>query len=260
LRKKERLALPALWLEQWKHLDIFEHVIHLEGCIFRAQPGRKTLRFIHNNEAYFIKIHTGPKSGEILKNLLHARLPVMGAGNELEAISTLKKYGFVPQIAGYGFRPPVSFIITKELGYTVSLEDFCRDFKRTPPPLKLKWALIRKVASLAKIIHANGINHRDFYLCHFLLDITGGREFLDPDNLNLYVIDWHRAQKRKRVPLRWQIKDIAGLYFSALDIGLTQRDIQRFVKVYRGNENPRFWQKVKKRALALYLKMSKRQT
>jgi heptose I phosphotransferase len=252
--KKDILKLPSLWLERWKHLDPFWHVFLLEGEVFREQKGRKTLRFIEDNESYFVKMHRGTTLHEIFKNLLQGRLPIMGAKNELEAITQLESFGFVPDIVGYGFRKNLSFIITKELTYTISLEDFCKDFKTNPPSLKLKWALIRKIAEIAKTIHTAGINHRDFYLCHFLLDLTGGRELLDPNSLNLFVIDWHRAQTRKKVPLRWRIKDIAGLYFSAMEFGLTQRDLLRFIKSYNSNQNKTFWKSVQKRAKALYLK------
>ncbi|MCR9028794.1 lipopolysaccharide core heptose(I) kinase RfaP, partial [Citrobacter amalonaticus] len=46
--------------------------------------------------------------------------------------------------------------------------------------------------------------------------------------------DLHRAQIRTKVPRRWRDKDLIGLYFSSLNIGLTQRDIWRFMRVYFG--------------------------
>ena len=45
-------------------------------------------------------------------------------------------------------------------------------------------------------------------------------------------MDLHRAQIRRRVPRRWRVKDVASLYFSALDIGLTRRDVLRFLRAY----------------------------
>lgn len=80
-------------------------------------------------------------------------------------------------------------------------------------------------------MHAAGINHRDCYICHFLLHLPfTGRE----DELKISVIDLHRAQIRAKVPRRWRDKDLIGLYFSSMNIGLTQRDIWRFMKVYFG--------------------------
>jgi len=259
--KKEELKLPPVWREWWHHDDMFAHIFQLKGDIFREQPGRKTLKFTEDHKDYFLKLHFGVGWPEIVKNLSQWRLPVIGAQNEVRAIQALEQYHFTPNLIGYGWRgknpaKQQSFIITQALTSTTSLEDFCRHWKNKPPVLKLKWALIRKVASMAKIIHDNGINHRDFYLCHFLLDLTGGQEFLDLHHLTLYVIDWHRAQIRKKVPFRWRVKDIAGLYFSAMDIGLTQRDLWRFVRIYNPSYSPHFWHKVVLRAKKLYKELS----
>ena len=54
------------------------------------------------------------------------------------------------------------------------------------------------------------------------------------EELKISVIDLHRAQIRNQVPRRWRDKDLIGLYFSSLNIGLTQRDIFRFMRIYFG--------------------------
>src|SRR5690606_18354130 len=53
-------------------------------------------------------------------------------------------------------------------------------------------------------------------------------------NKRLYVMDLHRAQLRRRVPRRWLVKDLGSLYYSALDIGLSRRDVLRFIRIYSG--------------------------
>jgi heptose I phosphotransferase len=53
-----------------------------------------------------------------------------------------------------------------------------------------------------------------------------------PEDFKLSVIDLHRAQTRATISRRWRDKDLAALYFSALDIGLTQRDKLRFLRGY----------------------------
>lgn len=53
-----------------------------------------------------------------------------------------------------------------------------------------------------------------------------------PIALRLSLIDLHRSQLRRRTPRRWRDKDLAALYFSALHIGLTRRDLLRFVREY----------------------------
>ncbi|MBL3467873.1 lipopolysaccharide core heptose(I) kinase RfaP, partial [Klebsiella pneumoniae] len=94
---------------------------------------------------------------------------------------------------------------------------------------RVKRMLIKRVATMVRDMHAAGINHRDCYICHFLLHLPfSGKE----EELKISVIDLHRAQLRTRVPRRWRDKDLIGLYFSSMNIGLTQRDIWRFMKVY----------------------------
>jgi heptose I phosphotransferase len=120
-------------------------------------------------------------------------------------------------------------LITDELTDVISLEDVCRDWPAEPPPPRLKRALIQKVATIARILHENGVNHRDFYLCHFL----ARRASLSAGTPELHLIDLHRVQLRCRVPQRWLVKDLGGLLFSTFDIGLTRRDWLRFLRDYR---------------------------
>lgn len=67
------------------------------------------------------------------------------------------------------------------------------------------------------------------YICHFLLHTD---KPVSADDFRLSVIDLHRAQTRDATPKRWRNKDLAALYFSALDIGLTRRDKLRFLRTY----------------------------
>jgi lipopolysaccharide core heptose(I) kinase len=239
----------------------FDTFLALEGEIFRQIGDRKTLRFVVDSKGYFIKIHAGVGWREIFKNLLQGRLPVLGAKNEVRAIQRLTELGIgTTPLAGYGWRGwnparQESFVITEELTDTVTLEELSIDWASKPPPLALKRALIRKIAAIAKTLHENGINHRDFYICHFNLQpkTSGKKEF------PLYLMDLHRTQIRARTPERWIIKDIAGLHFSSMDCGLTARDRLRFIRAYRGKplrailaEEKRFWQRVQKRARKLY--------
>jgi heptose I phosphotransferase len=107
-------------------------------------------------------------------------------------------------------------------------------------------------------MHENGMNHRDFYLCHFLLDKDFALSNTIEDNTALFLIDLHRAQIRDKVPERWLVKDIGSLYFSALDIELSQRDVFRFIQYYSGSSlresllnRQDFWRKVQHRAAKL---------
>lgn len=221
----------------WSGRNPFLAVEALQGEVFRELEARRTLRSEVAGRGYFVKIHRGVGWAEIIKNLLSLRLPVLGAHNEWLAIKRLGSLGVdTMHCVAFGERgsnPATrhSFIVTEELAPTISLEDFCRNWACQAPPPTFKRALIGRVADMAGRMHRGGVNHRDFYLCHFLLH-------LDPtptaDRLKLSIIDLHRAQVRDRLPRRWRDKDLASLYFSALNIGLTRRDVLRFLRGYFG--------------------------
>lgn len=237
----------------------------LRGESFRHQEGRLTQRIKLGEKTYFIKQHTGVGWKEIFKNVLQLRWPVISAKNEWAAIEKLHLFGIpAPIVAAYGQRGlnPAhlqSFILMEELAPVISLEDLGQSWKTSPPSMALKLRLIKEVARIARLLHQNGLNHRDFYICHFLLDISHGLQHIEAHPLKLYLIDLHRAQLRRLTPERWIIKDLAGLYFSSKDLGLTQRDWYRFIRIYR--EKPlrdtltrekNFWQRVKIRGEQLY--------
>lgn len=224
---------------------------------------RKTLRFVAGSNAYFIKIHTGVGWQEIFKNLLQGQLPVLGARNEYIALERLNELGVETMtVAGYGCRGvnPASyqsFVVTDELPKTVTLEDFCQEWVDSPPSPALKRQLIGRIAQIARTMHGNGINHRDFYICHFNIATDSVRK----DDLHLYLMDLHRAQIRRKTPERWIVKDIAGIYFSSMDLGLTCRDRLRFMRIYKDKplryiltEEGRFWSRVRTKADKLYAK------
>ena len=219
----------------WAGRDPFVAVEALQGEVFRELEARRTLRTEVGGQSYFVKIHRGVGWGEIIKNLLCLRLPVLGAANEWQAIHRLAQLG-VDTMHGIAFgrrgRHPAtqhSFIITEELAPTVSLEDFSLNWVKQPPQPRLKHALIAEVARMTGMMHRAGVNHRDCYICHFLLHTD---KPVTADNFRLSVIDLHRAQTRAVISKRWRNKDLAALYFSALDIGLTQRDKLRFLRGY----------------------------
>lgn len=230
---KPFLAEPfaSLWAQQ----DIFAAAEALQGEVYRELEGRRTLRTEVKGRGYFVKIHRGIGWGEIIKNLLSAKLPVLGARNEYLAIRRLQEAGVdtmtAVAFAERGSNPARqhSFIITEELAPTISLEDYCMDWPRQAPAFGLKRALLERVAEMTGRMHRAGVNHRDCYICHFLLHTDSP---VQPDNLRVSLIDLHRAQSREQTPIRWRNKDLAALYFSALDIGLTHRDKLRFLRAY----------------------------
>lgn len=252
----------------WEGRDPFRAAQEQTGTVYRNKEGRRTLRFEYQGCGYFLKLHQGVGWKEIIKNLFQGRLPIIGATHEYLAIRALERLGIdTLSAAAYGKRgnnpaSQLSFLITDELRHVESLEDFCACWPQQPPTPALKRKLIDRVANIARTMHGNGINHRDFYLCHFLLQndaapITAS----NLDTRRLHLIDLHRAQIRSCVPTRWLIKDLGALYYSALNIGLTRRDVLRFIRTYCRRplhtvfaQEPSLWKAVKQRAEKIYLR------
>lgn len=247
--------------------DAFDQVMALEGDVYRAKEGRRTLLFEHEGREYFAKIHSGIGWGEIWKNLSSFRLPIMDASNEWKAVDLLERSGVeTVKIVGKGSRGgnPAkieSFVIMRALDERVEVEDFLKDFGGLTgrARLILKRKIIRKVADSARRMHGAGMNHRDFYLCHFHImncEWTGDELVED---IHLPLIDLHRAQIRDQVPRRWLVKDLGALLYSAIDCEITDRDLVVFLKVYVGSdwkqqlhEESAFWNAVVKRASKFY--------
>jgi heptose I phosphotransferase len=234
----------------------FEALMAIDGEVFRALEGRRTVRFERAGRGFFIKQHFGVGWREIAKNLAGLRPPVLGARSEWRAIDHLAKAGLAAaRVVGRGERglDPArrqSFVVLEELTGVMSLEDLAAGWQAHPPAPADKRRLIAAVADLTRRMHASGLNHRDYYLCHILREADDGR---------LYLLDLHRAQIRRRVPRRWRIKDLSGLYFSAMDAGLTARDRLRFIAGYTGRPwraalaaDPALWAAVARKARRLH--------
>ena len=256
--------------------DPFCKLWGLKGDIYREKEGRRTFRCEIDGKPYFIKLHSGVGWREIVKNLLQLRLPVVGSYNEWRGINRMQQLGIgTMRAAAYGRRGlnPArrdSFIVTEELQDAVSLEDYCRDWAAAPPPFKLKQVLLERVAAISAAMHRGGMCHRDYYLCHLLLHEQSGREGgCDGVGIGrsmpvprLSVIDLHRSLCRFWLRPRWVVKDLGGLYYSAMDIGLTHRDLLRFIRCYEGRDLRKclrrragFWRKVQRRGRSLHQRL-----
>lgn len=247
--------------------NTFDRLLAIEGKVHRAVKNRRTLEFGLNGRTYFIKIHRAAGWGEVFKNLLYGRAPIVSAEPEWRAIEQLRAVGVTtPVVSGKGLRgrSPAhleSFVITDALEGMISLEDLARHWGGVQGRSRvlLKRALLPRLAAIARRLHGAGMNHRDFYLCHFLMRDRDWKAWRPDDPLELVLIDLHRVQIRAQVPERWLVKDLGGLLFSALDAGLTRRDLLRFIAAYRQQSwrevlqrEPGFWRKIWKNAERLY--------
>tara|TARA_B100001540_G_scaffold313098_1_gene335396 strand:- start:28 stop:1533 length:1506 start_codon:yes stop_codon:yes gene_type:complete len=235
---------------------------NLEGEVYRKYANRVTKKIQYKNLSYFLKYHGPVGWKEIVKNLALFKLPIVGAKQEFLALSRMQNLGINgPKVKSYyskGVNPSKrnSFLITEELKDTISLEDFFIAGKHKSLSFAEKNKLFNAVASITRQLHQSGINHRDLYLCHYHLDAR-----TDFDSIKLSLIDLHRAQIRNEVPERWLVKDIGGLYHSAIQFGLTERDCYRFLMIYFDcslrelfSNHQKFLKKTRTRAYSMYMK------
>jgi heptose I phosphotransferase len=247
----------------WNEREPFKVVRDLQGETYRSVKNRRTIRFVENKTTYFAKIHDGVGWGELIKNLICLKPPVIGARNEYLACRHLEAQQIpAPRVAGFGRygRNPArirSFVICDALEGFISLEDFTNNWHERPPSLRLRWRLVDAVADLTRDIHRAGVNHRDYYLCHIFADVAA----LEREEIELAVIDLHRAQVRSHIPRKWVLRDLAALLFSVMHLGLSRTDYLRFIARYTGRpfrealkQDDDFWHKVDRRARRLFAK------
>lgn len=264
-----KLYLREEFQSAWQGKDPFAEVKSLRGKVFREVKDRRTLRFELNGRSYFLKLHRGVGWKEIFKNWSQLKWPILGAEQEYQAILRLQQLKVeTMSVAAFGEQganpaKKLSFIITDDLVGTENLENYCRPWPQHPPQPAFKRLLIERIARVSRTLHENGLNHRDYYIGHFHLDLRCLPESgpISDDEIHLHLIDLHRMQQRENMPVRWAVKDIGGLYFSAMDIGLTKRDLLRFMRLYKGKslretlaQDNEFWQAVEQRAQQLYAK------
>lgn len=253
--------------------DPFDWFLQQDGQVYREVKNRLTYESRLGDLHFYVKRHLGCGWKEVLKEWYRLRSPVVSARTEWEGAEKLSAAGVrVPRILGKGERGRYphaveSFVVLEALDNCDSLEHFkhgWHDYTGTRW-VQLKRALLDKVAGAAKIMHGSGINHRDFYLNHFLINRDAVANWQPGDNLELALIDLHRVQQRASVPPRWLLKDLRSLFFSTMDVGLTSADCARFLRTYLGDDwkhqirtNRKFWKKTCQLALEMYTDWHKR--
>lgn len=216
--------------------EAFDWIMGLAGESVRRIERRHTFRLELAGEEYFVKQHYGLTCADIAGELVRLRRPVLGAGNEYRMTALLNSIGITTApLAGFGVdgswpTSQRSFLITRALPLTRTLNELSRDWWQDPPAPQLKRRLIRGVAGIVARMHAAGINHRDLYVNHFRLPLNWLEN--PTGEPPLFLMDLHRAQQHTALSRRWLVKDLAALLFSVLDKPFSQRDRLRFLQSY----------------------------
>ena len=201
---------------------------------------RSTVKFVldegNRRSTFFLKRYTSHSVQEYLKCLMRFSWP-KSARNEWRAILRFHEIGLptmVPVAEGEKRNSlgivTQSFIVTKEIKGAYRFDGYLAKWLRknlSRKEIQEKRDLIEQVALLTRKMHAMGLNHRDYYLCHIFIRTMGGNE-----DFEIFIIDLHRVDIRKRVGRRWIVKDLAALHFSSLALPIHATDRIRFLKLY----------------------------
>jgi heptose I phosphotransferase len=210
------------------------------GQVVRQIKSRCTLRIVLPSNAgeqtFYLKRHRPPRLRERIRPLLNMSWPILGARNEWEAILRWHAAGLatVTPVA-FGEWRQQSLVMTQDLGTDYTLLDWVNetadrrnhsvDSNDPAELLSLKRQIIRRVASIARQMHACRIYHQDFYLNHMLWR-------RDAAELDIRVIDLGRVIQSRARSGRGVIKDLAQLDFSARRLSCNDR--LRFLRLYLG--------------------------
>jgi heptosyltransferase-2 len=196
----------------------------------------------------FLKRYDLPPISVQLKNWLTARCRRSCSFIEFDSANNLTEAGInTPKTISYGRQwgalfEKRSFIITEKIPDAESLErklPDCFNGPATIDNLKMRRNFIARLAGFIKKFHETNYRHRDLYFSHIFRS----------DNGKFYLIDLARAFRPIVLHRRFQIKDIAQIYYSAPAQYFSNTDRLRFYLGYTGrsrltNEDKIFIRKV----------------
>ena len=174
----------------------------------------------------YIKRYLPLPGKEYLKGMISFK-PVFSSGaiHEWESIIAFHQAGIptmLPIAAG-------RFEDGRSVNITLGITHYRRasDIFEEKPDRETRVKLIENIAKLAGAMHAAKFAHQDFYLVHLFIK----------EDLQVLPIDLQRIIMGKLFKLRWQIKDLGQLLFSAYDF-TSKTDALRFWKIYTDIVNP----------------------
>ena len=211
----------------------FEELFNIQGNIVRSSKNRETVEFLFKNKKYFIKRFSG---GSLLQNFLNELgivNDVSNADNEYSAYKILQDIGVeTPKLVCYGNEKKIwnnrSFVISEEITNFEQLDFFFIKKKYHKVKKKFEDQIYKKIVDTVGKLHKNGIIHHDLYLCHFLLDL---KSLDDKKSPKIYLIDFHRLQKKNRIRTSRLIKELGDLLFSIKYFG----DEEKYQKILKAN-------------------------
>ncbi len=181
----------------------------------------------------FLKRYDAPPAVAQLRNWLAARGRKSCAMQEYASMSALAAAGIgIPRPICWGQQWGIlfekrSFIITEKVPSAEALErklPRCFNAPATKENLQRRREFILKLACFIKKFHETGYRHRDLYLSHIFC--SNKSEF--------FLIDLARVFRPLVLGRRFQIKDLAQVYYSAPGRHFSRTDRLRFYLAYAG--------------------------
>jgi heptosyltransferase-2 len=179
----------------------------------------------------FMKRYDCPPVIVQLRNWLSHHNHRSEAFREFDAVNKLTERGInTPKVIGYGeqrnaFFETRSFIIIEKIPDAESLErklPNCFEGPANIEKLEQRRDFIVQAAHFIKKFHDTNNRHRDLYLSHIFYDEKG----------KFYLIDLARVFRPILMRKRFQIKDIAQVYYSAPGKHFSRTDRMRFYMTY----------------------------
>jgi len=222
-------------------LDTFEKVMQRPGGqVMRDFPGRRTVRLElppapGSPSAVFLKRYEAGylSAGRRLLRRLGWRSAQDEARREWEGLATVRSLGIAtatPVAFGQELQGGLvtrSFLMTAEIVGGVDGERYLRSLSAPE-----RGPFLGRVAELAKRLHSAGWVHKDLYVSHVLVapDSGSGAE------LTLFLIDLQRLIQPASWRVRWQVKDLGALAYSALKAGASPKDLLTAWQRYCGTK------------------------
>jgi len=186
----------------------------------------------------FMKRYDQPPVFVQLKNWLSHHNQKSEAFHEFDAADKLTASGInTPKVISYGEQRNTlfetrSFIISEKIPDAESLErklPDCFDEPAINVKLKQRRNFIVQGATFIRKFHETNYRHRDLYLAHIFHGESG----------KFYLIDLARVFKPILMRRRFQIKDIAQVYYSSPGKNFSKTDRMRFYMTYAGQSSLR---------------------
>ncbi len=199
---------------------------------------RSRLEFAVNSPrktTFYLKRYDNPPIGIQLKTWLAGRARKSLGFMEYETSQFLREAGInTPKTIAYGRQwgslfEKRSFFITEKIPDAEALErklPDCFEGKISPENIKLRRIFISGLANFIKKFHETNYRHRDLYMSHIFYNKHEG----------FYLIDLARAFRPLLLSRRFQIKDIAQLYYSAPGKYFSRTDRLRFFLKYTNHK------------------------